>query len=82
MEEIEVRVRGHVDTDWSDMLGGITITHTGTGDSILKGRVRDQSALVALVNRISGLGLRLVAVASIESPAWTQGGQRDVKPER
>jgi hypothetical protein len=82
VEEIEVRVRGHVDADWADSLGGMTITHTGAGESIITGPVRDQSALISLVNRLSGLGLRLVSVASNEIHPWTQGGQRDVKPER
>ena len=64
MEEIRVRVRGQIDADWSDRLGGITIAHTDTGDTILTGSVRDQPALVGLINRLSGLGLRLVSVAS------------------
>ena len=81
VEAIEIRVRGHVDANWSDRLGGLTITHTRAGDTILTGPVRDQSALIGLMNMISGLGIRLVSVASAEIPALMQGGQSDVKSE-
>ena len=80
MEEIEIRVRGHVDVNWSDKLGGLTITHTRAGDTILTGPVRDQSALIGLMNLISGLGIRLVSVASVETLSRMQGGQSDVRP--
>jgi len=80
LEEIEVRIKGHVDTNWSDNLGGLTIAHTLAGDTILTGSVRDQPALIGLINRLSGLGLRLVSVASTEITAWKQGGQSSVKP--
>jgi hypothetical protein len=81
LEEIRVRVRGQIDADWSDRLGGLTIAHTDTGDTILTGSVRDQSALIGLMNRLSCLGLRLVSVASVETLSRMQGGQSHMKPQ-
>ncbi len=81
MEDIEVRVRGYVDANWSDRFGGLALTHNRTGDTIITGSIRDQSALIGLVNMISGLGLRLVSVTSVEALSRTQGGQGDVNPQ-
>jgi hypothetical protein len=79
MEEIEVRVRGQIGKNWSDWLGGLTVAHTENGETILTGSVRDQSALLGLVTRLAGLGLRILSVASRQtSPQDVQGGASDV----
>jgi len=66
VEEIEIRIRGQVDKSWSDWLGGLDIAYAERGQSVLTGRVRDQSALLGVLNRLSGLGIRLVSMASEE----------------
>ncbi len=69
MEKIEVRIRAELDENWSDWLGGLTIAHTEDGETVLTGSVRDQSALLGLLNKLSGLGLRVLSVASTETLA-------------
>jgi len=64
MQQIEIRVRGQIDQDWSDWCGGLTITHTERGETVLAGSVRDQAALRGLLDRLSDLGLELISVAS------------------
>ncbi len=64
MQRVEIRVRGQIDTNWSDWLGGLAISHTRQGETIRTGSVRDQSALLGLLNSLSGLGLQLVSVAA------------------
>ncbi len=64
MQKVEIRVKGQINQDWSDWCGGLTITHTGRGETVLTGPVRDQAALRGLLERLADLGLELISVAS------------------
>jgi hypothetical protein len=64
MELVEISVRGHIAEDWSGWLGGLTVTHTQDGETVLSGAVRDQAALRGLLDRIADLGFQLSSVAS------------------
>jgi hypothetical protein len=66
MQQIEIRVKGQIDRNWSGRLGGLTINHTGGGETLLTGSVRDQAALHGLLDRLADLGLQLISVASPE----------------
>jgi hypothetical protein len=63
MQQIEIRVSGHLAHSWSDWLGGLSVQHTVDGQTILCGPVADQSALYGLIDRLSTLGLHLLSVA-------------------
>lgn len=67
MQKVEIRVKGQIDRDWSDWFGGFTIKHTERGETVLAGSVRDQSALLGVLNRLSGLGLHLISVSPVGS---------------
>src|SRR5919205_3296757 len=58
----QIKVTGVLDEDWSDWFDGLTITHDATGDTILEGAVRDQTALYGLIAKARDLGLSLIAV--------------------
>ena len=62
MQEVEVRIKGHIDRDWSDWITALSVTHNAQGETVLSGSVRDQAALHALLDRVGGLGLDLIAV--------------------
>ena len=64
MELVEIHVRGLIAEDWSDWLGGLTITQTQHGETVLSGSVRDQAALRGLLDTIADLGLQLSSVAT------------------
>ena len=64
MEQVEIRVRGQLDQDWSDWLGGLTLTPTENGETLLAGVVRDQAALRGVLDRLAGLGLDLVSLST------------------
>jgi hypothetical protein len=64
MQQIEIRVKGQIDRDWSDWMSGLAIAHTAQGESILTGSVRDQAALYGLLSRIADLDLQLMSVTS------------------
>jgi hypothetical protein len=67
VQEVEVRVKGQIDPQWSRYLGTLSITHTDAGETLLTGQIRDQSALYGLLERLSSLGLQLVSVAVKEA---------------
>jgi hypothetical protein len=62
MQQVEIRIKGHIDRDWSDWISDLEITHTPEGETVLTGYVRDQSTLYGLVSRLADLGLDLNSV--------------------
>ena len=63
----EIRIKGHLDDQWTDWFGGLTITLEENGDTLLTGPVIDQAALYGLLRRVRDLGLPLVSVNSIDN---------------
>jgi len=61
MQKVEVRVRGQINQDWSEWVGGLTVTHSPQGESILSGPVRDQAELRGMFCRLADLGLELIS---------------------
>lgn len=66
MLQVEVRVKGQIDAQWSEWFEGFGITHTGQGETILIGALADQSALYGLIAKLRDLGLTLVSLGSTE----------------
>jgi hypothetical protein len=64
MEQVHIRIKGHLAEDWSDSLAGLRITHTKRGETILSGSVRDQAALRGVLDRLADLGVELVSLAT------------------
>jgi hypothetical protein len=67
MQQVEIRVKGQIDQNWSNWCGGLTISHTEQGETVLSGSVRDQAALRGLLDRLADLGLQLISVSSTET---------------
>lgn len=62
MQEIEIKVKGQIDRNWSNWFGGLSINYTPWGDTILTGRVRDQAELRGVLFRLADLGLELTSL--------------------
>ncbi len=62
----QIRVRGHLGSQWSDWFGGLTISLEENGDTLLTGRVVDQAALYCLLRHIRDLGMPLVSINIVE----------------
>ncbi len=68
----QIRIEGHLGYQWTDWLGGLTITLEENGDTLLTGPVADQAMLHGLLKKVRDLGMPLVSVNPVEP------GQPDV----
>lgn len=62
----EVRLEGHLDRQWTDWFGGLSITLEDSGDTLLTGPVVDQAALHGLLKKVRDLGMTLISVMRVE----------------
>jgi hypothetical protein len=61
----EIHVKGHLDESWSDWLEGLEIKILDKGETALCGPVRDQAALMGILNRLYSLNLALVSMSEV-----------------
>ncbi len=61
-----IRLRGQLDSQWTDWFGGLTITREENGDTLLTGPVVDQAALHGLLRKVRDLGMPLVSVIRVK----------------
>lgn len=62
----QIRIKGHLDSQWTDWFEGLTITLEDNGDTLLTGPVIDQAALHGLLKRVRDLGIPLISVIPVE----------------
>ena len=62
----QIRIEGHLDCQWTDWFGGLTITLEENGDTLITGQVVDQAMLHGLLKKVRDLGLPLVSVNRVE----------------
>ena len=66
-----IRVRGQLDSSWSERLGGMTVTTSGGRDTdqttMLEGQLLDQAALTGIINTLYDMQLPLISVECIDS---------------
>ena len=61
----EIRVKGHLDDSWSDWLEGLEVRLLENGEMVLLGQIRDQAALIGILNRLYGLNLSLLSLSEV-----------------
>ena len=61
----EIRVRGHLDSKWSDWLEGLEVQSLENGETVLSGTLVDQAALMGVLNKLSGMNLTLLSVSQV-----------------
>ena len=67
-----IRIKGHLDSQWTDWFDDMTITLEEDGNTLLTGPVVDQAALHGFLKKVRDLGMPLVSVCPVEP------GQADV----
>jgi hypothetical protein len=73
----QIRIKGHLDSQWTDWFEGMTITLEDNGETLLSGPVIDQAALHGLLKKVRDLGMPLISVNRVMS---SQAPPSDVKP--
>ncbi len=63
----EIRIKGHLDSQWTDWFEDLTVTLEETGDTLLTGPVVDQAALHGLLKKIRDLGIPLISINRVET---------------
>ena len=61
----EIRVRGHLTSQWSDWLEGMEVKLLDNGEMILSGTLVDQAALMGVLNKLNRLNLTLLSVGQV-----------------
>ncbi len=74
----QIRIKGHLGTQWTDWFGGLTIMLEDNGETLLTGPVVDQAALHGLLKKVRDLGMPLVSVSPVGP---SQADASDVKQE-
>lgn len=80
MYTVELLVRGRIDADWSDWMGGLEITYPEPAVSRLAGALPDQPALYAVLSRLAALNLDLIAVhcaPEVEAPVHADARSKE-----
>lgn len=62
----EIKVKGYLDSHWSEWFDDLTMTYDECGHTLLSGPVTDQAALHGLLNKIRDMNLALISVNRIE----------------
>jgi hypothetical protein len=71
----QIKLKGHLDSSWSQWLNNLSITHEQDGVTRLAGPIPDQSALHGLLIKIRDLGLPLLSVNCISTGQEENPGQ-------
>ncbi len=61
-EHCEIKIKGHLDSRWSDWFAGMKLTHLQGNETLLSGPLPDQAALHGLLERVRDLNLTLISV--------------------
>ena len=78
----EIRVRGHLGSEWSAWFGGLEIANMEDGEAVLAGQIPDQAALHGVLMRIRDLGLPLLSVNRIAMDGSPDAGTSERSERR
>jgi hypothetical protein len=62
----QIRIMGHLGSQWTDWFGGLSITLEENGETLLTGVVVDQAALHGLLRKVRDLGMPLLSVIPVQ----------------
>ncbi len=72
----EIRVKGHLDKTWTDWLDGLEVKLLDNGEMILSGNIRDQAALMGVLNKLYGLNLTLLSFRTVNEKKYCKKAKK------
>jgi hypothetical protein len=76
--DYQIRVKGHLSSQWTEWFEGLTITLEEDGNTLLTGTVIDQAALHGLLKKVRDLGVPLLSINSVRiSPQDNEKATRE-----
>ena len=64
---VEIRVKGQLDSKWSQWLEGLEVRLLENGEMILFGPIDDQASLLGVLNKLGRLNLTLLSLNEVEN---------------
>jgi hypothetical protein len=64
---VEIRVKGQLDSKWSQWLEGFQVRLLDNGEMILFGSIVDQAALMGVLNKLAHLNLTLLSLNEVQN---------------
>src|SRR6266702_4151313 len=61
----QIRIKGHLGRQWTDLFGGLTITLEDNGETLLTGPVVDQAALHGVLRKVRDVAMPLLSVVCV-----------------
>lgn len=61
----EIHMKGQLDESWSDWLEGMEVKLVDNGEMVLLGRIRDQAAMMGILNKLYRLNLTLLSLSEV-----------------
>ncbi len=62
----QIRIKGHLGSQWTDWFGGLSITLEDNGETLLTGPVVDQAALYGLLKKVRDVAMPLLSVMRVK----------------
>jgi hypothetical protein len=62
MLDVEIIIKGWIDEEWCDWLGGLALSHPEPHQTMLSGVLPDQAAAYGIIARMRDLGFQLSSV--------------------
>lgn len=62
----QIKIKGHLGSQWSDWFDSLTITPDEDGNTLLTGSVIDDAALHGLLKKVRDLGMPLISFNPLE----------------
>jgi len=69
----EIRIRGHLSSEWSDWFENMEIRLLENGETVLYGPIADQAALMGILNKLVRLNLPLFSVNEVSRNDIVEG---------
>jgi hypothetical protein len=61
----EIHIKGQLNESWSDWLEGMEVKLLANGEMILLGQIRDQAAMMGILNKLYRLNLTLLSLSEV-----------------